>query len=40
MSTKKIAGIGLLSIGAVGFIMNLDLWGVWLFAGFLVLTDD
>jgi preprotein translocase subunit Sss1 len=39
MSTKKIAGFGLLGVGAVGFLMNIDLWGVWLLAGLVVLID-
>jgi len=37
---KTWLSLGLLAVGAGGYFMDLDLWGVWLIAGYLVFTHD
>ncbi|UYE98603.1 hypothetical protein XbC2_174 [Xanthomonas phage XbC2] len=32
--------LGLFGVGAGGYFLDLNLWGVWLFAGYMVLTHD
>ena len=32
--------LGLFGTGIVGYFLDLDLWGIWLIAGYLVLTHE
>lgn len=40
MKMHKLVSLVLFGIGAGGYFLDLDLWGVWLIAGFLVLTHE
>ena len=38
--TNKIIAFALFGVGVLGYFANLDLWGIWVFAGFMVLTNN